>query len=127
MLTRVTEPSRADSSLYFDCVRPEQATNEREATDTNPIKIVAQDLINSVAFLADGEDVLSGGREMIIRQWRVEDGKQVDRGPRYAEDTIWDLAVTHDGKWIVCGMASGEVIVWDATSDEKVNGFKAHI
>jgi hypothetical protein len=118
---RATEPSRADSPLPLD--RGQQvrasATNEREvpvdtqvsneksstsivATDTNTIEIKAEDLIYSVAFLADGEHVVSEGRENKIRQRRVEDGKEVGK-PMDAGSAIWDLAVTHDGKWIVCG------------------------
>jgi WD40 repeat protein len=62
---------------------------------------------------------------MKIRQWRVQDGKEVGR-PMDAGSPICDLAITQDGKWIVCGTQSGQAIVWDLTSHEKVIEIKAH-
>jgi WD40 repeat protein len=103
-----------------------QELNESNVTiDANPIEIVAQDRMYSVAFLVDGEHVVSGGREKKIRQWQVEDGKEVGK-PIDAGSDILDLAVTQDGKWIVCGTRSGKVIVWSAKTDAKVVEFKAH-
>jgi hypothetical protein len=83
VLKSATDPS----SLPLDGGRQvlSLATNEREvlvdgqetnrtkftsnvATDVIPIKIVDQDYIYSVAFLADGKHVVSGGREKKIRQ-----------------------------------------------------------
>jgi WD40 repeat protein len=76
-------------------------------------------------FLADGKHVVSGGFEGKIRKWRLEDGQGVGK-PMEAGSGILDLAVTQDGRWIVCGTRSGEVIIWDANTNEKVTKFKAN-
>jgi WD40 repeat protein len=90
------------------------------ATDASSIEIVAQDLISSVAFLADGEHIVGGGDEKKIRQWRVKDGKEVGK-PMDAGSAICDMAVTPDGKRIACGTKSGQ-----AKSQKKVIDFEGH-
>ena len=39
---------------------------------------------------------------------------------------VWNVAVSRDGKWIVSGTESGQVMVWNAESHKKVTEFKAH-
>jgi WD40 repeat protein len=68
---------------------------------------------------------VSGGREKRIRRWRVEDGKEVGK-PMDAGSVVYNLAVSQDGQWIVCGTHTGQVSVWDAKNHEKVIQFKAH-
>ena len=48
-------------------------TGPRDESETKPIEI---DGIYSVAFLADGRHIVSGGEEGKIRRWRVEDGRE---------------------------------------------------
>jgi hypothetical protein len=76
--------------------------------------MVAQDE-NSVAFLADGKHVVGLVREemgMKVRRWRVEDGQYVGK----------PMDVAQDGKWIVCGAKSGQVIVWDVKPHARKGG-----
>jgi WD40 repeat protein len=68
---------------------------------------------------------VSGGWEKKIRRWRVKDGKEVGK-PMDVGSSILDLAVTQDGRWIVCGTESGQVMVWDAKTKVKVTQFNAH-
>lgn len=81
--------------------------------------------ICSVAFLADGMHVVSGGLEGKIRCWQMEDGREVgaamDAGGR-----ISNLAVSRDGTWIVSGTQSGVVRIWSVESHEKVREIKGH-
>ena len=83
-----------------------------------------REIIYSVAFLADGKHVVSGGREGKIRRWRVEDGKKVGT-PMDAGGIIFNIAVSRDGKWVVSGTWSGLVTVWNVDSHSKVTELKA--
>ena len=81
--------------------------------------------IYSVVVLADGNHVLSGGREGKIRRWRIEDGKEVGtamdaRGP------VFSIAVLRNGKVIVSGTENGLATVWNVESHSKVAEFKGH-
>ena len=61
----------------------------------------------------------------MIRRWRVEDGKEMGT-PIDAGSKVDNIAVSRDGKWIVSGMNSGRLAVWDAQSHRKVTGWKGH-
>lgn len=43
-----------------------------------------------------------------------------------AGGTILSLAVSQDGKWVVTGVDSGRVMVWDMETHSKTNEFQAH-
>jgi WD40 repeat protein len=71
--------------------------------------------IYSVAFHSNGMQLLSGKTDG-LRRWRVADG-----GQEVANRMLTDvnaIAVSRDGKWIVCGAMKG-ASVWDATAQEK--------
>ena len=94
--------------------------------EVKSIEIDRRERIYSVAFLADGKHVVSGGTEGKIRRWRVEDGEEVGT-PMDAGSTVYDIAVSQDGQWIVSGTRSGGIVtVWDAESHSKVSELKAH-
>ena len=109
-----------------------QESNENESSSSiigqkeeNPIEIDGPNEIRSVAFLEDGQHVVSGGSEGRIRRWQVKDGKEVGTTMR-AWSAIWSIAVSRDGKWIVSGTSSGQVTVWNAKTHELVTKFKGH-
>ena len=68
---------------------------------------------------------MSGGREGKIRRWRAEDGKEVGT-PMDAGSEVYNIAVSQDGKWIVCRARSGKLAVWNAQNHKKVTGWKGH-
>jgi WD40 repeat protein len=67
-----------------------------------------------MAFDSDGMQLLSG-KDDGVRRWRVADGQEV--GNRMPMD-VNAIAVSRDGKWIVCGTEAG-ASVWDAKAQEK--------
>lgn len=72
--------------------------------------------INAVIFTANGECLVSGGREG-VRVSRVQDGK------RMATMKAWDvycLAVSKDRRCIAAGTYLGHVLVWDAATYKNV-------
>ena len=89
------------------------------------IEIDGRGNIYSVAFLADGKHVVSGGQEGEIRRWRVDNGQEVGM-PMDAGSAVYNIAVSRDGKWIVSGAWSGQVTVWNAESHSIVTEWKAH-
>ena len=91
------------------------------------IKIHGQGHIFSVSFLVDGKHIVSCGKEGVIRRWAVEDGSQIHaRTPMEVGSSVYNIAVSRDGKWAVSGTGRGRVIVWNARSHEKVVEFKGH-
>ena len=81
--------------------------------------------IYSVTFHADRKHLVGGGMEGIIRGWRVADGEEVDE-LMGADDWVFNIAVSRDGKWIASGTRSGQVQVWNAEDGDKLIAFNAH-
>ena len=115
MLVTRTQESR--EKLLSSTLYPKEAKT---------IEIDGQESIRSVAFLADGRHVVTGGLEGKIRRWRVKDGKEVG-WPMDVQDTISNIAVSPDGKWVVGGTNCGLVTMWNArNSREKAMAFAVH-
>lgn len=70
--------------------------------NTRTIEIDGRCAIWSLVFLEDGRHILSGGEDGMIRQWRVEDGREVGH-PFRANSGVQAMAVSGDRKWIVSG------------------------
>jgi WD40 repeat protein len=88
------------------------------------IEIGGAGRIGAVAFTANGEYILGGGRDG-LGVWRVEDGKQM---ATMAVGEVRCLAVSRDGRWIAAGTNDAHVFVWDTNTFEQVfshknNGF----
>ena len=82
-----------------------------------PIKINASRDLRAVTFSANGEHLLSGGRDQNVQVWRVQDGRRV--ATIQAVDVLC-LAVSKNGKWIAGGTLQGYVFVWDAETYDTV-------
>ena len=77
-----------------------------------------------IAFVGNAGYIV-GGDGNKIRCWRVNDGRE-DGQLIDVESDVHSIVVSRDGKWIVGGTGSGQVVVWDAESHQKANGFKGH-
>ena len=103
-------------------------TGSIESSEVRPsgksIKIDGRGRISTVAFLVDGKHVVSGDENGKIRRWRIEDGMQVGTS---MDAGFWvrSIAVSRDGKWIVCGTLRS-VQVWNAESGKKVSEIGGH-
>jgi len=97
------------------------------------IETNSQHPIYEVFFAEDGKQVLSGGKEGMLRRWRVDDGHEVGEPIRAEGAEIFAAALSPDGKWLVCGLrrldSGGEarVRIWDAQTREKVLDIHGHI
>ena len=70
--------------------------------NTRTIEVEGRSPVWSLVFLEDGKNFLSGGEDGMIRQWRVEDGREVGQ-PYRASSGVQTIAVSGDRKWIVTG------------------------
>lgn len=80
----------------------------------NPMTINTGKDIWTLVFLEDGRHLLSGGREEIIRQWHIEDAKEVEdqRLTASGHKQVTAIALSADGNWIVSG-GQGAVSIWN--------------
>lgn len=49
-----------------------------------------------------------------LRQWSFDRGQEVTRAPMKANGTVYAIALSMDGRWIVSGDSGNKVIVWNA-------------
>jgi hypothetical protein len=66
----------------------------------NLIKIEHAGDVYSIAFVAGGKQVVSGGRAGKIQRWRAKDGVEVGM-PIDAGSSVFNLVVSRDGKCVV--------------------------
>ncbi|KAG8219211.1 WD40-repeat-containing domain protein [Butyriboletus roseoflavus] len=90
-------------------------------TDYSEVRTIAlndgdSEWVYAVAFQPDGEYLLGGGSEEVIRRWRLADGQEVGKQTGMRATAI---SVSRDHRWIVCGTFDG-VKVWNREMQEKV-------
>ena len=97
------------------------------------IEIDTRHTIYSLVFVDGGKQVLSGDSEGKLRRWRVNDGGEVGEPIQSGGEEIYAIAVSPDGKWLVCGLSlaspndgKANVEVWDAQTHKKVFGIRDH-
>ncbi|KAG6377288.1 WD40-repeat-containing domain protein [Boletus reticuloceps] len=108
-------------------------TSCRLPGESGTVEINTQHKIFAVLFAQDGNQVLSGGKEGMLRRWRVEDGQEVGEPIRMEGAEICAPALSPDCKWLVCGLrrlgssdGRTRVRVWDAQTHEKVLDIHGH-
>ncbi|KIK90620.1 hypothetical protein PAXRUDRAFT_671944 [Paxillus rubicundulus Ve08.2h10] len=90
------------------------------------VKCGHTDLIRSVAFLPDGQQVISGSNDGTIRTWRlVEEAGAVETAMKEG-GVVVAVAVSSDGQWIATGGEHKTITIWNATTHEKAVELKGH-
>ena len=77
----------------------ESSSSIVEQKEEKLIEVDGPNEIWSVAFLTDGEHIMSGGSDGKIRCWQVIDGKEAGT-PMDAGGFVWNTTVSPDGKWL---------------------------
>lgn len=85
-----------------------------------------RETIWSLVFLAEGEQIVGGGNEGIVRCWETKDGQEVGTPMIHVGESVLNVAVSLDAKLIVCGTDGGWVTVWNSVTHEKVTELKVH-
>ncbi|KAG9309538.1 WD40-repeat-containing domain protein [Chiua virens] len=132
------DAERAGGRLVEDGKKIEISVTEPQTSSEGTSAIADQQMVSkpisnfngkhtiySVAFLTKGKDVLSGGQEGNIRQWRLEDGKEIET-PMDVGEWVYNIAVSRDGRWIVSGSGRGDVSVWSVENHKRVGEMKGH-
>lgn len=73
------------------------------------------ELINSIAFSPDSKQIITADDQGLINIWNIDNGKKAFS--INAKDAVLSLAVSPNGKYLVCGMEDGNhAIVWDLST-----------
>ena len=76
---------------------------------------------NQSLYTADGVAAASG----MVRQWKLEDGARLAEWRAHA-DTIFDLAISGDGKKLATAGGDQVVKVWDLAVQKPISALEGH-
>jgi WD40 repeat protein len=83
------------------------------------------DWVYSVAFSPDGRYALSGSRDMTLRLWEVESGKEVWVFQGHT-DPITSVAFSPNGRYALSGSRDMTLRLWEVESGKEVRVFQGH-
>lgn len=81
-----------------------------------------QEVVWSVAFIPDGNRLLSASLDGTVRVWDVQSGKVLYTFKNHT-GAVWGLALHPAGRWAASGGADRMVRLWDITSGEEIRCF----
>ena len=76
----------------------------------------ADDLWRSICFSSDGQSLITGGDDAIVKIWDVHGDTQLVSRLQCHTSSIEALAVSSDGKYLASGSSDGEIFLWDFPS-----------
>lgn len=76
----------------------------------------ADDLWRSICFSSDGQSLITGGDDAIVKIWDVHGDTQLVSRLKCHAGSIEALAVSSDGKYLASGSGDGEIVLWDFPS-----------
>jgi WD40 repeat protein len=68
----------------------------------------------SAGFSPDGKMIVTGSEDRTVRVWRATNGQPLYSLAGLTEQALPTVVFTPDGRRIICGVYSGELLVWDA-------------
>jgi WD40 repeat protein len=83
-----------------------------------------QGWVDAVAISPDGQWVASGGRDRVVRLWRVDDGSPV-REMTGHEKHIYSAAFHPSGEFLLTGDLGGKVHQWEVATGKLIRTFDA--
>ena len=96
--------------------------------DTQTWKIVQRlkkhnGTVTSIVFTPDGRQMISGSRDHHVAFWNTDTWTVQQR--LRAHDTVQDISVSGDGRFLATGGDDGRAKVWDVASGELLSDFPA--
>ena len=69
--------------------------------------------VTALAFAADGKTLTSAGRDSVVRSWRANDGRELQRW-QALEHAARAVAVSSNGKLLAASGEDARIAVWDS-------------
>jgi WD40 repeat protein len=66
-----------------------------------------RDWIGSISYFPDGQRMISGSEDGTARQWDLKAGKEIEEARGVWEGSVYAVAVSRDGRWVVTGSGDG--------------------
>jgi WD40 repeat protein/tRNA A-37 threonylcarbamoyl transferase component Bud32 len=82
-------------------------------------------LVHSVTFNRDGQQVVSGHSDGVLKVWDLATGKVILNFKGHT-GVVRSVAFNPSGKHLVSGSKDGTLKVWDAESGEEILAFRGH-
>ncbi|XYH94665.1 effector-associated domain EAD1-containing protein [Sorangium sp. So ce1128] len=122
---RVVSASRDESVRVWDLASGECLFVLRRAEPPDSRDVEKQRWITSIAFTADGRQVVAASEDGSLTRWELSSGELV-HSFALGEGRIDACTVTHDGVHLVCGLKNGDLVVLDLVTSRRVLCVKAH-
>lgn len=88
-----------------------------QALETNPALVTSlrghQNGVNSVAFSADGQWIVSGGEDGSVRLWETQNYQPVGELTPPSNGRILAVALSPDNRYIAAAGSGKEIVIWD--------------
>jgi serine/threonine protein kinase len=108
-----------------------------DATDGRPIRTLEGHThgVRGLGFLPDGKRAVSGGFDGTARLWDLDNGWEVRRfegldvpdvSPPAWGRQVWSLAVSADGRRLLCGRRDGSLLLSDVDSGRLLRRLEGH-
>jgi WD40 repeat protein len=91
--------------------------------------------VRSVAISPDGTKIVSGGNDTVrgrggtdyvLRLWNIKTGKQIGAPFFGHENSIWSVAFSPNGEWIVSGSKDKTLRLWDVRTHKQIGVLTGH-
>ncbi|KAG2341837.1 WD40 repeat-like protein [Suillus weaverae] len=81
--------------------------------------------ILSISYFPDGQRMISGSEDKTARKWDLKAGKEMEEARGVCEGSVYAVAVSRDGRWVVTGGENGELKACDVETGI-VKTFEGH-
>jgi choice-of-anchor C domain-containing protein len=88
-----------------------------------------RDAVNGIAFLPDGQTLVSGSQDGSIKFWRVSDWKETHSWPVPGAEPdrgVNSLALSPHGAILAAGTAQGSIVLWNMADGEVLRRWRGH-
>jgi len=89
------------------------------------VQLGHRDVVNSVAFSADGKLLASGSRDNNIKLWDAATGREI-RTLQGHSSYVLSVAFSADGKLLASGSGDNTITLWEVATGREIRTLKGH-